>query len=90
MRPKTGMVTRGLATTSRPTKSYFWLEPDPTIGTRRCRPKRMPNSLSYDGGSRQRRKAGIGVLSLVVVEATGWSEATTMEVREGSSKAGHG
>ena len=50
----------------------------------------MPNSLSYDGGSRQRRKAGIGVLSLVVVEATGWSEATTMEVREGSSKAGMG
>ena len=30
------------------------------------------------------------MLRLVVVEAIRWSEAATMEVREGSGKAGHG
>ena len=59
----------------------------------------MPNSpgadrgrvrapLSCDRGVRQGRRDDVGGQRLVVVEATGWSEVTTMEVREGSNKAG--
>ena len=43
--------------------------------------------LSCDGGVRQGRRADIEGQRLVVVAATGWSEATTMEVREGSGRA---
>ena len=66
------------------------------MGTRRGQATKMPNSLRADrgmgegtrrvplscsGGSRQGRRADVGVLRLVVGEATGWSKVATMEVR---------
>ena len=36
--------------------------------------------LSGDGGARQGWRVSVGGRRLVVVEATGWSEAATMEV----------
>ena len=62
----------------------------------KCRTHREPTGvrvrapLSCDEGVRQGRRADVGGRRLVVVEATGWSEAATMEVREGSGRDGHG
>ena len=41
--------------------------------------KRVP--LSCGGRSRQGLRADVGVLRLVMGEATGWAEVATMEVR---------
>ena len=46
--------------------------------------------LSYGGSSRKGRRANVGVLRLVVGEAIEWSEAATMEVREGAGKGVRG
>ena len=48
---------------------------------------RVTAPLSCDGGVRQGWRADVGGQILMVVAATGWSEATTMEVREGSGRA---
>ena len=62
----------------------------------KCRTHREPTwagvraPLSCDEGVRQGRKDDVGGRKLVVVEATGWSEAATMEVREGSGRVGSG